>query len=617
MKLRKSIILGLTGLLGLTSCNDWLDVNENPNNPSDQTAPYYARLAYIQYFTDNIYFTGGTAANLMLGDWVTNGSVSRASMSRWENLGWRETSCYQRWYCGAAANFEAMLNSASAAGAYHYMGVTHVIKAYGYMVMADLHGELPYNDACGSNVTPVYNTGKEMYQLCFEDLEKGIEYLEMDQAHGARTLAENDSWAAGDRDKWLKFAYLLKARWLVKLNKKGAGSAADLKYDAQEILNCLAKGPQSNADNMIAAHQDQKNAVNAPITGENSLWSPAFSCLTTNFQSYVTNMLYDNLTDFAGNGVEDPRADKLIPWSRSVKSATTPDYIVWSKDGKWRRSQPVDMQTDIRLVAGGPITPAYKNGRFVIEGDAAEANPVRLNDTIYVGDRSGSIAWKNNANLLYLGLDSKNADMNAATSGTFYNRPSSPSVHGSYAEACFIKAEVLFNQGKKSEAFNAYKAGIQANIEMMNEQLDKWNAETDAYAGCPSFERMEQADIDNYINNGIGTESTLTLGMIMTQKRIAMVYSIELWNDMRRYDYDSNIFLNWKIPYEYTVRPNAQQVIPLGKYPRRWKVSSHEINYNFMNLEAIGASIPGASEGRWWDKSDMYTLPVWWDSTQE
>ena len=36
MKLLKSIILGVAGatMLSMTSCNDWLDVNDNPDNPA-------------------------------------------------------------------------------------------------------------------------------------------------------------------------------------------------------------------------------------------------------------------------------------------------------------------------------------------------------------------------------------------------------------------------------------------------------------------------------------------------------------------------------------------------------------------------------------------------------
>lgn len=107
-------------------------------------------------------------------------------------------------------------------------------------------------------------------------------------------------------------------------------------------------------------------------------------------------------------------------------------------------------------------------------------------------------------------------------SGTFYTRVSSPTYIGTYAEACFIRAEVLFNQGNKGAAFNAYKKGIAASIDGMNDKLKVWCREDANLEACPSFSPMTQTDIDNYLNNGIGTEENITLGKILTQKRLAL-----------------------------------------------------------------------------------------------
>ena len=51
MKLFNKIILcglGLTALT-LTSCNDWLDVNTDPDHPSDQIVSYEQRLAHLEF----------------------------------------------------------------------------------------------------------------------------------------------------------------------------------------------------------------------------------------------------------------------------------------------------------------------------------------------------------------------------------------------------------------------------------------------------------------------------------------------------------------------------------------------------------------------------------------
>ena len=72
----------------------------------------------------------------------------------------------------------------------------------------------------------------------------------------------------------------------------------------------------------------------------------------------------------------------------------------------------------------------------------------------------------------------------------------------------------------------------------MNSKLKVWCNEDENLKKCPSFTPIEQADIDNFLANGIGSSADITLGKIMTQKRLSLMFSMENWNDMRRYDYN-------------------------------------------------------------------------------
>ncbi len=155
-------------------------------------------------------------------------------------------------------------------------------------------------------------------------------------------------------------------------------------------------------------------------------------------------------------------------------------------------------------------------------------------------------------------------------------------------------------------------------MDQMNIKLNQWVAEDPGLLECPSFVPMTTAEINNFLNNGIGTAGDLTLGKILTQKRLALHFSVEIWNDMRRYDFDTNLFLNWKIPAYHDVSAGALKAIPMGKHFRRWMQCSHEYNYNKTNLQAIGEKVPGAdmTKPMWNTVDDVWTIPVWWDSTQ-
>jgi len=621
MKFAKSIILSITVSMALTSCNDWLDVNTNPNTPTDVDAAYYQRLPHIEFYANSAYMFAGMRTNMGLGDWTMNSRTSTyGKYAQWEMTTAPVTTPYQWWFVGAGNNLNDLIETATAAGAWHYVGAAYLIKAYGFMLMTDLYGEMPYTEALSTTNTPKYDTGKTIYKGCLEDVDRAIEYFSKTQDEMAVPLATGDYYAMGDVSKWIKMAYLFKARWLVKLSKKGTGSASELKYDAAEILSCLAKAQASNADNVVIDHLDNNSSTHDVLGWDEPVdYSPLYSVMGMNSNYYVTKMLVDNFTDFAGNGVEDPRANHVIPWARSMKTDDSPAGLKWSEDGKWRRSEGVDMNTLIRTegapyaTSWGSKTPWGGTGFYC-------DSKTREGDTIYVHQRSGSKGYYGGRSLL-MWLDNKKGigDERSAISGTFYTRVSAPGWLATYHEACFIKAEVLFNQGERSDAFAAYKEGIRANIELMNEKLEAWVAEDQSLADCPSFTPMSQTDVDDYIANGIGTADDLTLAKIMTQKHMAMMFSVEQWNDMRRYDYDENVFLNWHIPAEYYKNSTAQTQIPVGKHLRRWAQCSHENNYNSDNLIAIGAEVPGAdmSAPNWNAAANVWSINVWWDSAQE
>ena len=100
---------------------------------------------------------------------------------------------------------------------------------------------------------------------------------------------------------------------------------------------------------------------------------------------------------------------------------------------------------------------------------------------------------------------------------------------------------------------------------------------------------------------------------------LAMPFSNENWNDMRRYDYDTDVFMNWDKSYYYRNTPAGFTYCPEGEYPRRWKQASFELTYNTKNLSAIGAEVPGAAElgDGWYNSNVICTLQVWWDSKQQ
>ncbi len=614
MKFWKSIICALAVSLSLSSCSDWLDVNTDPNTPSAAAAKVENLLPFCQHHLLYAYAAQGYRSQFICQAFTATSRTTRDGCSaQWEATTSMSTTPYQNFFVCVGPNVNDMYTKAMEQQAWHYAGAARLIRAYGFALMADMYGEMPYTEALGESLTPRYDDGKTIYLGCISEVDEAIELFQKAQPVDVVTLATGDAWNNGDVSKWLKMAYLLKARLLNHLSKKAEGSYKDGFYDPAAILDCLAKAQQSNSDNTLIQHYDMAETSSDVLVGDPLQTSPMFdnAGMGGGATTRPTQWLVDILTNFNNKGIEDPRADLILPW------------IQVNNPNKWERSKGVEMRTaqTIRLNQG-PFALSRNSSDAAIESANAGTvnahswycntdNADRLGDTAYVGFRSGAIGYYKTNNVLYTkGYD----DGYAESSSNVFCRPTSPTQWSMYAEACFIKAEVLFRQGNKGGAFEAYKNGIQASIDVIKEAQSIWSSDRELGEMRP-FQPMSQEKIDAFMANAIGDAGSITLEMIMTQKFIAMLYTQENWNDMRRMDYQN--YQGWSKPYELSVNGVAQGRLGDKQEWRRIMQCSHELNYNSTNLEEVFQRLgyngisPSDSNGAVW------SIPVWWDKAEQ
>ena len=556
-------------IFALGSCMD-LDINTDPDSPTSTSGSIATRVPAIQFWMGQTYQCAGFFGSLINQQITLSNRGDRyGSLAEWTgNDRSASTYPYQAFFVGAAGTFPDLYVMAEKEGAYHYMGVVKLFRAWGFITLLDVYGEMPYTEALGAEINPKYDDGKTIFEGCLLELDEAIELFKKQQDAEATPLAAGDSWNGGDINKWIKMCYGLKARWLNNLSKKSS------LYDPAAILEALANAPQSNADNTIINHQNRDGYNIDNLWGDPVFMSYMWIWLSNWSRTYyVTKWYADLLTDFDGKGIVDPRANKLIP---SVQ--------VGGADKYWLRTSGVDMQSDIRLGTNW-VSPATYEPETKLWTEEAQR------DSAVISLQASSVA----SNFRDVATDGT-----IINSGTFYSRPESPSHLLCYPEMCFIKAEALFRQNKTTEAYQAYKDGIQAHMELMNEKLREFD-NSDNIAKTP----ISQADIATYLNSeAVGTAGNLTLGKIMMQKFIALSFSLQNWNDMRRMDYSSTIYKGWAEPYERTSGANDRRFIPEGKQFRRLGYVSHEYNYNQANLKD---SHPSAL------LDDIFSFPVWWD----
>lgn len=634
--------------LGLSSCSDFLDVNVDPDKPNNTTAEVANRVPWIQRMF--MYSAGITnyRTSMIAGVlYSTSGTHGPAAVT-WNFAPGTTTSSYQTWFVETAANLNDLYNKAKAENAYHYMAVADIYHALGFMQMLDLYGEIPYTEALGNSPVPAYDDGKTIFNGCVAKLDEAIKLLSEAQPATATPLSKGDLMNGGDAQKWLKMAYGLKARFLLKLSKKA-------EFDPEAILDCLSKGPQSIDDNSVMPCYNSGQDVTDYLMGDPVMTNGNWNCVAYGTTQRITKYYTDLLTDMRGAGVEDPRYTKIVP--AVMTNIKVVDGKVQSYD--WARSKGVDCHGDCeRLKAVGwnsivaptwaatnkdityDIADATARDKFVsdiqklhkttVDGTKVKVtyqtgsvfvnstNYAYAGDTAYVSLRSNSKLTGNQTkeeNDVYWYFSTNDA-LNAGavgSTGSFQTRPVSDFEIMTYHEACFIKAEVLFRKGDKAGALAAYKAGIKAHLDYMQKKLTAWKGQG---FSNPDMQPMDDAKIAAYLASDAVCQNAGDLKMsdIMLQKYVAMGCSLENWNDMRRFNYGAGNIKDFGVVYPGFDRSvlftGTDKLKGTSKddpkyWPRRWRLpATLELSYNEAQALAINKHA---------EDTDIWSYPVWWD----
>ncbi len=656
MKKLMYIVLGSALVASLGSCKKWLDVNTDPNNPNNQSVLVQNRLPWIEHF----YMYSSGVANyrtaLQAGVFYTTNGNGNTLSTTWAASSGNSTTPYQTWFVAVSSNIPDMYNSAQKIGAYHYMAAANVFHALGFMQMLDIYGEMPYTEAATGNPSPKPDDGKTIYYGCMDKLNEAIDLFSKTQETGAPALSVGDYMNNGNVDKWLKLCWGLKARYMLKLSKKA-------EYNADSILYCLSKGPQSNADNTVIPGFNNSTVTDF-LLGDPVVTNGLFNYAAYGSTQRTSKYYYDMLTNLRGSGVTDPRMTKIVPasmanvkldgngrvssytWNRSIgvdsygpatrlvkgggpASIATASYAAANTNINYTINDATERANFIadqvahgrtHTVNGNVVTVTYPAGSIYINS----TNYVLSGDTVYVNLRSSALATSGNPNQpatdvnWYPSIAAFNAGVVGST-GSFQTRPVSDQQILTYHEMCFIKAEVYMRKGDAASAHTAYLDGIKANINMMQAKLIDWQG-SGFTATNPDMAPMNQADIDAYLISDAVVQGAgaLTMADIMLQKYIAMGASIENWNDMRRFNFSAGNVGGFGVVYPGYQRGamftgNAQLTGAGPTDPRywmrRWALPPvYEIQYNSINTLALNAH---AAEPNIW------SMPVWWDTATD
>ncbi len=300
MKKRHAALL-VGGLVLGSGCTEFLDVNTNPNGPQLVSANLYLP-PMLHWLVTSPQFDGRFIGHYTQ-QWMTTSTLFSPGET-WGHMGYDAGSDNgaQQWrdvYWSLGQNLIDMNTKAEAEQRWDLLGVGMILKAWGWLVLTDLHGPIIIQQAFDPTRTKFdYDTEAFAYQEVQRLLDSAIVLLNRsDGAVDRSYLAVGDKIYNGDRVQWLKLAHGLRALQLNHYSNKAS-------YDPAAVIADVDASFTSNADDALLSYP----SVSTDFTDYN-FWGRSRNNITLYRQTqFVVNLM--NGTQFGG--VVDPRMSRML-----------------------------------------------------------------------------------------------------------------------------------------------------------------------------------------------------------------------------------------------------------------------------------------------------------------
>jgi hypothetical protein len=295
MKITRAVLLA--GVLAISaSCQDFLDVNKNPNGPDEVSANLYLS-PMLHWMVSDPQWDGR-----FLGRYVQNWYLPlSSSFSTWDQMGFDPGSDNgaQTWrdvYWTFGQNLLDMNNKAEAEQRWDLLGVGMILKGWGWMQLAGLHGDIIVKEAVDqTRFNFDYDTEEYALQEAKKLLDSAVVLLQRtDGAVDANYLGRTDKIYNGDRTKWLKFAHGARAMLLNRYSNKPS-------YDPQAVIADVDASFAGNQDDALLLYPGTQN-------DDRNFYGPQRGNIT----SYRQTKFVVELMDGTQFGTEDPRMSRML-----------------------------------------------------------------------------------------------------------------------------------------------------------------------------------------------------------------------------------------------------------------------------------------------------------------
>lgn len=301
--IKKNFVLGAVLALSasLTSCDDFLDVNETPNNPvavppktllpTGLVGTAFANANELNRFTSAVVsVTAGAANSPASYDVYNTNGADFGNQWRFEIYG------------GALVNYDQLIAAAEKINSPAYVGIAKIMKAYTFSLATDVWGDVPYSEALQGeeNTQPRLDSQRDIYlgnseleiQSLFDLVREGLAELEKPS-----TLkpGSDDLVYGGNMDYWKRAGNTL----LLKL-------ASQISVVEPAVATSVINEVIERGTYIVANDQNLSVKFGGQVGSQNPIHT------YTNVSSFRTDQLISTRFVSLLNNLEDPRLPLFV-----------------------------------------------------------------------------------------------------------------------------------------------------------------------------------------------------------------------------------------------------------------------------------------------------------------
>ena len=253
----------------LVACEDDLDININPNTPTDVDKSLVLTAAQGSLVTA----MGGQLTNL--GGFLAQYHTQSPSASQYLDIDTYNMNTdfsdrlWNELYAGCLNDLKYVIEKSIEEGDTGTYLIAKLLRVYTFQLLTDLYGDIPYSESLlgSENITPNMDSGSDVYLGLIAELEEAVS--QYNNTPVSSVVGSQDAIFNANMSDWLKFANTLKLKLYMRMayTNQANSSAVIALINENNFLTSDAKfaiydGAQNRANPFYDVQLDRLGDVN-------------------------------------------------------------------------------------------------------------------------------------------------------------------------------------------------------------------------------------------------------------------------------------------------------------------------------------------------------------------